>query len=108
MLKQHKSYQNKSPVIQEHFSFQSENVGFKKSAWEQNPYKYSQWGAERAVDGLYSDLSAAGGQCVISDDYQSTAEWRVDLGRIHIIHHIVIYYRTEHKDSGIYLCFCIF
>uniref|UniRef100_A0A8W8NQC9 Uncharacterized protein n=1 Tax=Magallana gigas TaxID=29159 RepID=A0A8W8NQC9_MAGGI len=28
-----------------------ENVGFKKSAWEQNPYKYSQWGAERAVDG---------------------------------------------------------
>lgn len=49
-----------------------------------------------------SDLSAFGGQCVISDDHKSTAEWRVDLGRIHIIHHIVIYYRTEHIDTGIF------
>lgn len=57
-------------------------------------------GAERAVDGLYSDLSAFGGQCVISDDFKSTAEWRLDLGRIHILHHIVIHYRTEHIDSG--------
>lgn len=59
-----------------------------------------EWGAERAVDGLYSDLSAFGGQCVISDDFKSTAEWRLDLERIHILHHIVIHYRTEHIDSG--------
>ncbi|XP_065922222.1 multiple epidermal growth factor-like domains protein 11 [Magallana gigas] len=78
-----------------------ENVGFNKSAWEQYPYNhpYRQWGAERAVDGLYSDLTAAGGQCVISANRKSTAELRVDLERIHIIHHIVIYYRTEHIDS---------
>lgn len=90
------------------FFFQTENIGFNKPTWQQYPYPDRPWGAERAVDGLYSDLSAAGGQCAISGNYQSTAEWRVDLGRIHIIHHIVIYYRTEHKDSGIYLCFCIF
>lgn len=90
------------------FCFQIENVGYNKSAWEHYPNNNREWGAERAVDGLYSDLTAAGGQCTISDNYQSTAEWRVDLGRIHIIHHIVIYYRTEHIDSGIYLGFCIF
>lgn len=90
------------------FCFQIENVGFNKSAWEQYPYNhpYIQWGAERAVDGLYSDLTAAGGQCVISANGKSTAELRVDLERIHIIHHSVIFYRTEHIDSGIYLDFC--
>lgn len=86
-----------------HFFFQTENVGLNKSTWEQYSYNYPDkpWGAERAVDGLYSDLSAMGGQCVISANGKSTAEWRVDLGRIHTIHHIVIHYRTEHIDSGI-------
>lgn len=85
------------------FFFQTENVGLNKSTWEQYSYDYPDkpWGAERAVDGLYSDLSAMGGQCVISANGKSTAEWRVDLGRIHTIHHLVIHYRTEHIDSGI-------
>ncbi|XP_052692384.1 platelet endothelial aggregation receptor 1-like [Crassostrea angulata] len=76
-----------------------ENIGLNKSTWQQSPYHIKEWGAVRAVDGLYSDLTATGGQCVISGNGKSTAEWRVDLGRIHIIHHIVIYYRAEHIYS---------
>lgn len=87
------------------FFFQTENIGLNKSAWELYPISDTRLGAERAVDGLYSDLSAAGRQCVISANFKSTAEWRVDLGRIHIISHIVIHYRTEHIaiDSSIFL-----
>lgn len=89
-------------LIEKTLCLQTENVGFNKSAWEKYPYHSPErgWGAKRAVDGLYSDLSATGGQCVISANEKSIAEWRVDLERIHIIHHIVIYYRAEYIDSG--------
>ena len=59
----------------------------------------SDGGAERAVDGLYTDLRLDGGQCAASD-WRQTAEWRVDLGGVRSIHHIVIQYATGNDLWG--------
>ena len=56
--------------------------------------------AGNAVDGLKSNLSVWGGECVISENEMKTAMWFVDLQEILSIHHITIYYRTENAPWG--------
>nr|XP_034316532.1 uncharacterized protein LOC105326226 [Crassostrea gigas] len=73
-----------------------ENLALGKPTWEQHPWPETDvdFGSENAVDGLYTDRGQ-GGQCTISENKQSTAEWRVDLGSVVSISHIDIHYRTD-------------
>nr|XP_022306746.1 uncharacterized protein LOC111113067 [Crassostrea virginica] len=85
-----------------------ENLALKKKAWQNNPAVHIDvgstryyLGAGRAVDGLKQDLSWDGGHCVASLHGQTTVEWRVDLGDIFSIHHIVLQYVTGNVEWGV-------
>lgn len=88
-----------------HFLFVSlGNLALYKQVWEDNPWGGREdWKARKAVDGIYNNRSAAGGQCVISQNYKKTAMWRVNLGDVVSISHINIYYRTDNFQSTTYL-----
>lgn len=60
-----------------------ENVAIGKTAWQRHPWPNDRvYGVERAVDGRYSKSSEDSGQCAISENHRSTAEWRIDPGRV--------------------------
>ena len=58
------------------------------------------------MDGQYTDLMYDGGQCAASDYGEQTAEWRVDLGGVRSIHHIVIQYIRDNEVWGT-VCFVL-
>nr|XP_022296789.1 protein draper-like isoform X2 [Crassostrea virginica] len=75
------------------------NIALGKAAYQSSTYS-SLTGAEKAVDGLKSNLSYNGGQCAVSGSREKTALWRVDLGDISTIQNITIYYMTENQAWG--------
>ena len=79
-----------------------ENLALRKPFWEDQAWKDPKigWRGGNAVDGLYKNRSAAGGQCVISENKAQKATWSVDLGGVVSISHIDIYYRTGNKGSS--------
>lgn len=81
----------------------TENIALNKPAYQQYPFSFLQDSlgqAGNAVDGKKSNLSWEGGQCTISDNYQRTATWWVNLTSILSIHHIIVYYRTGNVEWG--------
>lgn len=79
-----------------------ENLAYRRPVFEKNPWPTTDkdYGSQNAVDGLYTDRSAAGGQCSISADNNHTdAVLRVDLEAVVSISHITIYFRTENQQS---------
>lgn len=91
------------------FYFHKVNIALRRPTYQLHPYIQNddRFDASNAVDGLKTDLSAFGGQCVVSQDGHMTAIWWVNLTSIHIIHHITIYYRTDNTNYGM-LHFIIF
>lgn len=77
-----------------------ENLAIRRPTWQQYPWPSPEidYGSENAVDGMYTDRGS-GGHCAISDNNQTTAMWRVDLGSVVSISHIDIYYRTDNFRS---------
>lgn len=63
------------------------------------------------MDGLYNDRGT-GGQCATSADNAQTAFWYVDLGSVLSLSHVNIYYRTDNRQSKLFLSYpyktCIF
>ncbi|XP_078330375.1 uncharacterized protein LOC144624445 [Crassostrea virginica] len=74
-----------------------ENLALHQPAWQSSTYLSNT--ADRAVDGQCTDLAWNGGQCALSE-WGQTAEWRVDLGAVRSIHHIVIQYATGNRVWG--------
>ena len=77
----------------------TENLAFNKQAWQSSTL-ISDTGADRAVDGQYTDLRGWAGSCAVSNGGHITAEWRVDLGGVKNIHHVFIQYATENRVWG--------
>ena len=78
------------------FIISQENMALGKTVFEDQKWRGKEnWTGENAVDGRYTDRSAFGGQCVISENKAQKATWRVDLGGVVSISHIDIYYRRE-------------
>ncbi|XP_061180691.1 multiple epidermal growth factor-like domains protein 10 [Saccostrea echinata] len=87
------------------FSFSRQDVpDWKSATWRRSrfPVRYyystEHWKAYKAVDGAFTDLSANGYQCTVSENAKQTATLWVDLGRILSIRYITIYYRTENEE----------
>lgn len=87
-----------------------DNVALNKAAYQLYPYDEEDdtYDASNAVDGLISDLDVNQGQCVASATGQRIAIWRVDLGSIHYISHIFLYFMTENIPWGTLFCIVIF
>ncbi|XP_078327322.1 uncharacterized protein LOC144623100 [Crassostrea virginica] len=79
-----------------------ENLALKKPTYQGHltcGSNASLYDASNAVDGLKSDLSISGGQCVCYGGGQTTTWW-VNLTSILSIHHVTIYYMTDNYPWG--------
>ncbi|XP_078316886.1 uncharacterized protein LOC144620379 [Crassostrea virginica] len=86
----------------------TENLALHQPAWQSSTW--SDAGAERAVDGQYTNLLLTGGQCAVSFGVQ-IADWWVDLGGVKNIHHVFIQHVTKlwtDVVSGYFLGFSVY
>ena len=74
----------------------TENLALHKPAWQSNTMSSAN-GAELAVDGLSTNLNYYEGTCATSNGVETT-EWRVDLGGIKNIHHVILHQAAHSKS----------
>ena len=77
------------------FFFLSENLALHQPSIQSSIYEGNFQG--RAVDGRMSNLSAHGGQCVVTSDYLFHAYVYTDLRGFRSIERIVIYFMTGNQ-----------
>jgi hypothetical protein len=87
-----------------------DNIALNKPAYQLHQYNIhdDRFHASNAVDGLKSNLSGWGGQCVISADGKQKALWRVDLEDILSIRQITMYFRTDGAGLGLFFLHIIY
>lgn len=67
-----------------------------KQTWLSSPFDGS---SDKAVDGRFTSRSFSDQQCTISQP-NATITWWVNLGKVYMIDHIVMYFRTEDLEWG--------
>nr|XP_022304367.1 uncharacterized protein LOC111111594 [Crassostrea virginica] len=83
-----------------------ENLAYHQPTWQSDTLL--PFGADLAVDGRFTELRVEGGQCAVSLLGQ-TAEWRVDLGGVKSIHHVILKHVMDGKwHPGIFLGFSVY
>uniref|UniRef100_K1R3U0 Uncharacterized protein n=1 Tax=Magallana gigas TaxID=29159 RepID=K1R3U0_MAGGI len=68
-----------------------------KQTWLSSPFDGS---SDKAVDGRFTSRSISDQQCTISQP-NATITWWVNIGKVYMIDHIVMYFRTENLEWGI-------
>ena len=76
----------------------TDNLALHQPAWQSGTWSGN--GADRAVDGRYTNMLYSGGQCAVSGQGQ-TEEWWVDLGGVKNIHHVFLQHATGISMLGI-------
>ncbi|XP_034316459.2 uncharacterized protein [Magallana gigas] len=74
-----------------------EHLSYMKQTWLSSPFDGS---SDKAVDGRFTSRSISDQQCTISQP-NATITWWVNLGKVYMIDHIVMYFRTENLEWGI-------
>lgn len=80
-----------------------DNLAYEKPTWQ----TLDEHSSDKAVDGLYTNLSTIGNQCAVSFASMEVT-WLVDLDTIHTISEIVLYHMTEGFTFGSSFHLCIF
>lgn len=81
------------------------NVALNKPTYQEFPYRpgNDHYDASNAVDGHKSELYYIHGSGCAVSYLNQTATWWVNLTKIHSIHHITIYFRTDIDGKFIYV-----
>lgn len=79
--------------------YDMENLSYRKQTWLSSPFSPFMAG-DKAVDGRYTSRHYSSGQCAISKP-STQITWWVNLGKIHRIELVVIYFRTDNVQWGI-------
>nr|XP_034319110.1 uncharacterized protein LOC105334073 isoform X2 [Crassostrea gigas] len=74
-----------------------ENLSFGKETWQSSTF--SDGTSDKAVDGHFESLKWDGKQCSLTIP-STKATWRVNLGRVYAIDHVVFMFRTDNLPWG--------